>query len=114
MKKESTRRKFLAAGAGWPLSALARGAAPSAAAEIEANMPGKGYARVGVKGERIAEVTMLGPERPGEVYIAPGLIDIQLNGFAGVNFSDSDLRPDQLISLIPKIWRTPSRASARR
>jgi N-acetylglucosamine-6-phosphate deacetylase len=103
---EGTRRKFLAAGAGLPLLRLAADAARPSATQIEANIPGKGYARVGLKGDMIAEVTILGPERPGEVYIGPGLIDIQLNGFAGVNFSDPDLRPEQLISLMPKIWTT--------
>lgn len=106
MKKESSRRKFLTAGAALPLFRLAAGAAQPSATQIEANIPGKGYAQVGLKGARIAEVTILGPERPGKVCIAPGLIDIQLNGFAGVNFSDPDLRPEQLISLMPKIWKT--------
>jgi N-acetylglucosamine-6-phosphate deacetylase len=106
VKEERSRRKFLATGAGLSLSGLAAGAPQSSATTIEANIPGKGYAQVGLKGERIAEVTILGPDRPGKVCIAPGLIDIQLNGFAGVNFSAPDLRPEQLISLMPKIWKT--------
>jgi N-acetylglucosamine-6-phosphate deacetylase len=105
-KKESLRRKFLIAGAGLPLSRLAAGAQQPSPRQIQANIPGRGFARVGLKGNRIAAVTILGPERPGETCIAPGLIDIQLNGFAGVNFSDPELRPEQLISLMPKIWKT--------
>jgi N-acetylglucosamine-6-phosphate deacetylase len=106
MTNESSRRKFLTVGAALALSRLEAHAAQSRATQIHANIPGRGYARVGLKGRRIAEVTVLGPERPGNACIAPGLIDIQLNGFGGINFSDPELTPQQLIALMPKIWKT--------
>jgi hypothetical protein len=71
MKKGSRRRKFLAAAASLPLSGLAAGIAQPSATQIGANIPGKGYAQITLKAKKIAEVTIQGPERSAEVYIAP-------------------------------------------
>ncbi len=101
----SSRRDFLSAGVGLTVSGAATGATPPPE-RIEANIPGKGFARISLAGGKIGRVTVLGPEKQGAVSCAPGLIDIQLNGFAGVNFSDPGLTPEQLISLMPAIWKT--------
>ncbi len=39
-------------------------------------------------------------------YIAPGLIDNQINGYANVDFSGSDLTPDAFIHAAHEIWKT--------
>ena len=41
-----------------------------------------------------------------ETWLAPGLVDMQLNGFAGVDFSDPRLEPEQAASILPALWRT--------
>ena len=43
---------------------------------------------------------------PDGLIDAPGLVDLQLNGFAGIDFSDPDLEPEAAISLLPALWAT--------
>lgn len=38
-------------------------------------------------------------------YIAPGLIDIQINGFLGIDFSDQDLTIDDLRKATKALWK---------
>src|ERR1035437_5660011 len=52
------------------------------------------------------------PELPGanEIdakgkYIAPGLIDLQVNGFSGVDFSDKDLTIEELRKATKALWK---------
>ena len=53
--------------------------------------------RVTIVGERIAAVDPAWPE--GDIaswpYVAPGLFDLQINGYGGVWFSSDDLTPDK-------------------
>ena len=45
----------------------------------------------------------LGDER---LRIAPGLIDIQINGYDGVDFNDTDTTADQIVFATQRLWRT--------
>ncbi|HEU0185286.1 MAG TPA: N-acetylglucosamine-6-phosphate deacetylase [Blastocatellia bacterium] len=38
--------------------------------------------------------------------VAPGLIDIQINGYDGVDFNDQDTSVEQIASAAQKLWRT--------
>jgi N-acetylglucosamine-6-phosphate deacetylase len=49
---------------------------------------------------------MLGPTDPERPFVSPGFVDIQVNGFAGVNFSDPELDPERAINILPAIWKT--------
>ncbi len=39
------------------------------------------------------------------LYIAPGLIDNQVNGYKGVDFSDENFSPEQMIKAAEAIWK---------
>ena len=40
-----------------------------------------------------------------DVYLAPGLIDIQINGYVGVNFSDQELTPAMMEQATHALWK---------
>lgn len=74
--------------------------------EIKANIAGKGLAQIRVEHDQISSVRLLGLADPAGPFVSPGFVDIQVNGFAGVNFSDPELDPDKAISVLPAIWNT--------
>lgn len=73
---------------------------------IEGNIPAKGWARIRTESGRIQSVEALGPTVDSLPFIAPGLIDIQVNGFAGMDFSDPELTPEKVAAVLPRIWET--------
>src|SRR6476659_11306425 len=48
-----------------------------------------------IAGERIARITPA-PEEPGLPLVAPGLVDLQINGFAGIEFNDPELTVEKV------------------
>ncbi|MFH0756158.1 MAG: N-acetylglucosamine-6-phosphate deacetylase [Bacteroidota bacterium] len=40
-----------------------------------------------------------------EVYVAPGLIDIQINGYMGIDFSDQDLNIEMIREAVRALWK---------
>ena len=55
---------------------------------------------------RIAKIKHLssGSDIP-EVYIAPGLIDIQINGYMGIDFADQDLKIEGIREAAKALWK---------
>jgi N-acetylglucosamine-6-phosphate deacetylase len=74
--------------------------------ELKANIAGKGLAQIRFEHDQISSVHLLGSDDPARPFVSAGFVDIQLNGFAGVNFSDPELDPDKAISVLPAIWKT--------
>ena len=74
--------------------------------EFNANIAGKGLAQIEVQHGKITSVRMGGAIEPERLFVSPGFVDIQVNGFAGVDFSDPELDPERAISILPAIWKT--------
>ncbi len=74
--------------------------------EITANIAGKGLARVEIQGDQIRSLVMLGSLDPNRPYVCPGFADLQLNGFAGIDFSSPDLDSSKFLSVLPAVWKT--------
>lgn len=60
---------------------------------------------VGFENGKITEVTALkNPNNAPEYFIAPGLIDVQINGFVGVDFSGPDLTVEKVKKATKALW----------
>jgi len=54
-------------------------------------------------GAALSQACDLGGE---DLRVAPGLIDIQINGYDGVDFNDPDTNTEQIVAAAQKLWRT--------
>lgn len=55
---------------------------------------------VQVEGDALREI----PDEPGLRRIAPGLVDIQTNGFGGVDFNDSTIEYPEYVQALRSLW----------
>jgi N-acetylglucosamine-6-phosphate deacetylase len=73
---------------------------------LEANLVGGGFVRVTCARGLIDSVQSIGDSQPGAPFISPGFIDLQINGFAGLDFSDPDFVSGDLDRLLLTLWAT--------
>ena len=61
---------------------------------------------IGISNGKIVKIDRLSirAETP-KVYVAPGLIDLQINGFMGVDFSDQDLSLEGIRKATKSLWK---------
>jgi len=60
-------------------------------------------ATVVLDGPRIAGVQAL--DQPSEIWIAPGFVDIQVNGYAGYDLNASDVTPRTVAEMVRALWQ---------
>lgn len=73
---------------------------------LEANLVSGGHVRITWDGNRIAFVDHLGESRAEAPFISPGFIDLQINGYAGLDFSDPESGPEDVERLLHAMWAT--------
>jgi len=79
---------------------------------IRAKRPGGSLVEVQIKGERIVGVISPKAGRRGrffggsDFFITPGFIDIQINGFAGIDFNHPHFDGDSLVPVCKALLRT--------
>ncbi len=64
-----------------------------------------GGARITVREGKVAEIVRL-DHVPIEDYVAPGWMDIQVNGFAGHDPNDGDADSGVVVDMVHALWRT--------
>lgn len=60
--------------------------------------------RITVEGGKIAGIENAGRVNSG-LYVSPGLIDNQVNGYSGVDFSAGSLDEDSMLKAVESIWK---------
>jgi len=73
--------------------------------EISGYLPNSDYVTITFKKGIIAEIKKSEPATGAKQYISAGLIDTQVNGWAGVSFSEADLSTDKVNKITEALWK---------
>lgn len=58
-----------------------------------------------ISGDKISAIKASKKNHSSPLYVAPGLIDLQINGYMGVDFSDQNLTSEALQKAIEALWK---------
>lgn len=58
-----------------------------------------------ISGEQISKMKSGGKMSSSNLYVAPGLIDLQINGYMGVDYSDQNLTPEAFQQSVEALWK---------
>jgi N-acetylglucosamine-6-phosphate deacetylase len=62
--------------------------------------------RIAISDQKITAITAVPePDTTPVFYVAPGLIDMQINGFSGVDFADQDLTREEVRIATAALWK---------
>jgi len=59
---------------------------------------------VEISGDKITKIKEVRKAGSSAVYVAPGLIDLQINGYMGTDFSDQNLTPEAFRKAVEALW----------
>lgn len=60
---------------------------------------------VDISGDKIIQITETGKNASTQLYVAPGLIDLQINGYMGVDYSDQNLTSEAFQKSVEALWK---------
>jgi N-acetylglucosamine-6-phosphate deacetylase len=64
------------------------------------------FVSIKISDGKIASIEHISGKNDGsKLYIAPGFVDIQINGYMGFDFSDPDLKTEQLREVTKELWK---------
>jgi N-acetylglucosamine-6-phosphate deacetylase len=69
---------------------------------VTGTIPGRGPVAVRVVGSEIREIEPI--ETESSVTLIPGLLDLQVNGYGGIDLNDGATTPDTVAALIRALW----------
>ncbi|HMB63010.1 MAG TPA: hypothetical protein VKN36_08060, partial [Eudoraea sp.] len=59
-----------------------------------------------IENDKITGIKRIHPDADvSELFVAPGLIDVQINGFVGVDFSGPDLTVEGVVKVTRALWK---------
>ena len=73
---------------------------------IRANVPGSGFHEIDINDSTIVRSEVVGSERKDSLYCWSGFVDIQVNGFAGVDFGGNESRPECIVKVLEPLFAT--------
>lgn len=76
--------------------------------QLSGRLPGTGRIRLTVQGDVIADVQVVDDDstesQPDDELLLPGLLDLQVNGYQGVDFNDAEMADADVRTVVEQLW----------